>query len=293
MAEITWDEVTLKSDELTDDVVNGTSSAEQVWFVKASAALTDTNAFLAATGIPSVTASYSSSRPRCVVTSRKVTRLNKRMAEITVSFADPTLGEFADDAALEAAAAVITESDEEYEEEYVEDVDDPPVPVRNSAGEPFDRGPTRLAGVVVYTIQKYVDATTRNLIRAAKRTNNPDAVTINGLSHAANTLLLASATFDDVPGSIAVWKATYKIKYRPGPYGNGWVDYVLNVGYSEMIDGERIDITQKDASDADVPVPKPWPLNGIGTKKATADADIDRLAFYPYPDGVWTGIPVT
>ena len=77
-------------------------------------------------------------------------------------------------------------------------------PVVNAAGVPFDKGPERAEAVKVYTLRKYVNGTTKTAIEAAVNTTNSGALTINGKSHAVDTLWLADASYESVEGRAGV-----------------------------------------------------------------------------------------
>lgn len=291
MAELAWLQVRKLSDQFTVDVRNGTAKAVVRYYAKANQPTTNDAALSAndgTTAVPAANAVYSTSRPHCAVASIGVEKLTGRQFELTYNFEDPTNGEAVTAEDLLALPAVISEDDEDVMEEYTKDEDEPPKFVRNAAGEPFDKGPERLTGITAYTIEKFVNAATRAQIKAAKRTNNQTALTILGVSHAIDTLWLMRARFEPVATASGVWKALMVVKHRP----EKWKDVALNVGFSEKVAGQRKDITQADASGAEVPVPRPWPLNEDGTKKATADAEPHELKFWPYKQHAWTGVPL-
>lgn len=286
-----WVEVALVEDTF-DEAKDGSASATRIYYAESDTPVANDAALSASHGdvaVPDAATAYSESRPRCVVTSRKVKRVNRNSPFqflITVTNEDPTDGSL-DTTGLLNKPARISTSDEHAEEPYYTDAEDNPV--RNTAGEPYSTYPTRDSGVTVYTIKKYVNATTKAAIRAARKTNNAGAVTIDGTSHDEDTLLLFEAGFEPVDGATGVYDATIIIKHNP----DGWIDEIPNVGFSQLVDGKRKDITQIDADDNDVPVSRPWPLNSDGSKKAWPDADIDLLVFYPYEQSAWTGVPLS
>jgi hypothetical protein len=285
----TWTKVTLREDEFTGKK-DGTATARQVYYAANDSVVATDTAMTAddgTTAVKQIGQSYSTSQPHCVATQSTPRRKTGTQFEVEVQFEAPLLGQF-DGVGLLALAAQISEGDETTQEEYTRDFDDPPKLVRNAAGEPFDKGPERLNGVTVYTIRKYVNAAMRTAIRNAKRTNNSGALTIEGQSHDEDTLLLWSASFDDVPNVPDVWLATMIVKYRP----EKWADVVGNFGFSELDGGDRKDITQQDSNGDDVAVPRPWPLNEDGSKKPNADDDPDMIDFWPYAQSSWAGVPL-
>jgi hypothetical protein len=285
----TWTKVTLREDEFTGKK-DGTATARQVYYAANDSVVATDTAMTAddgTTAVKQIGQSYSTSQPHCVATQSTPRRKTGTQFEVEVQFEAPLLGQF-DGAGLLALPAQITEGDETTMEEYTRDFHSTPQMVRNTAGEPFDKGPERLTGVTVYTIRKYVNAATRTIIRNAKRTNNDFAATIEGVSHAIDTLLLWAAGFEDVPNVADVWLATLVVKYRP----DIWRDVVGNYGFSELDGGDRKDITQDDGDGNKVRVSRPWPLSEDGSKKPNSDDEPFILYFYPYARGTWSGVPL-
>src|SRR5262245_54914968 len=68
---------------------------------------------------------------------------------VNVGYETPELAVFVPEEDLLARPAVIRVGYEQFMEEYTKDFDTTPKLVRNTAGEPFDRGPERLVGVKV------------------------------------------------------------------------------------------------------------------------------------------------
>lgn len=290
---MTWEKVNLHNETFEDTPFNfnGTylsiGKGQKVFQCKSDVPTTCAEALVADDGtnhIPAYDESFSPERANALPTSRQAKHINNssRHFEVTVNFADPTGGQPEED--LLALPAKISSTGINGTEEYTTDAED--TPVRNSAGEPFDQFPQRLTSGRVYTIEKYVNASTKADIQASEHTNNSGAMTIDGFVHDENTLLLNNASFETF-GS--VYKATITITYNP----REWTDKPLNVGFSELDAGERRDITQKDADDNDVPVTKPWPLNPDGTKMASPTDVPDELTFYPYPLNNWVGVPLS
>lgn len=288
-----WTDVNVRVDDLDDDVENGTSTGTREFYVRSDALITSNDSFLAAddgtTAIPAATAAYSASRPYCRVKSRRVKRLDGFTATVTVSYADPTRGQFVTDADLLLAPARISIATDHQMEEYVKDCGDPPFHVRTPSGEPYDRGPERLMGIKVYTIRKFVTSAVRATIENSELMLNTGAKTIRGRSWEALTLFLESVNAEDVEGATGVEEVTLVIKARP----DGWKDVTPNYGWTELVDGGRKRITEKNHEGVNVAITRPWPLNEDGTKKATADATPSETIYFPYFQSAWASVPLT
>jgi hypothetical protein len=215
--------------------------------------------------------------------------------EVVVSCRDPTGGNVVFEPDLLSLPARIRTSGGRSTREYFKDRDTPPKYVRNAAGEPFDRGPERIEDELIFTIRKFVSAATYASILNALHTNNNSPKTIKGYVFDSNTLLLATAEFDDVVGSTTgIQEAALQVEYKPG----GWVDVTPNVGYTETLPVggggvERNRIKERDPDTGElVDVTKPYPLFANGIKKPSPTDDPDDLFFYPYTLHAWTGVPL-
>jgi hypothetical protein len=229
--------------------------------------------------------SYSNAKPNAIAKHHTSKRLSPRHFEVTVEYSDLSGGLEAGE--LQATPLFISSSGLQTTEEYAIDAED--FPVQNTAGEPFDRLPSRIAPGRIYRIEKYVNAAGKAIIESVEHTNNDGTVVIDGFVCGENTLLFVNASFEAFKaGAETMYKCTAEIAYNP----RGWVDKVLNVGFSEIADGNRKDITQKDVDSNDVPVTKPWPLNQDGSKKSSPTDTPDYIEFFGYPLADWSGVPL-
>jgi len=299
-----WVRVRKIQDDFSDKVSStGTGASEggatQKFYCEADGAVAGDAAMTAndgSTAVPALGASYSTGRPFCTVRDRKVERLSSSQFNVTVEFADPSGGggDATSPEDLLGLPAKIRRSAEEYNEAYTKDVTGKVV--RNSAGDPFDRAPERLTGVGVFSIQKYVDAAGRSAIDALWNTTNSGAITIDGVSCAADTCWLTQPAFDPVNGATGVYSATYVVKYKK----LGWKQTILDYGFSVILPAKgritepvlkedgTVDATQKPR-----PCTLPWPLDGAGAKKANKTDDPAPIVFTPYTSTSWAGLPVT
>jgi hypothetical protein len=283
--------VTLVKDSIRDSLRQGSvrGVGVKVYEVESDTPITADEAIVANDGTTAVDgygAAFSASRPNCKLTDREMTeRRSAYQCQVTVTFEDPTDGSSL--ASLLAKPARIRELDESWMEEYTKDHDDPPKLVRNVVGEPYDRGPERLEGIVVYEVKKFVNAATRAQIRAARRTNNDAAKTINGVVHSIDELVLWSATFEPVD---TIYDATMLIKYKVG----GWKDETPQYGFrywESSAPGGKKFAAILDAFGERVSVA--WPLSADGTKKSNADDDPAIETYWPYPQHDWAGVPLS
>jgi hypothetical protein len=302
---MTWLSVTIVDDDFSIEgqafFVDGSpyffpiGSGRRVFHVKSDTPFFPSDQALLArkdsTFINSIGDSYSADHPYALCNRIAVTkRMGPCDAEVTCDFHDPTGGSTFE--VLLGTPAKIVSSTATQPEQYTKDCDDPPKPVRNSAGEPYDNPPTRQQGGRIYTVEKYVDAGIRAFVRSIEQTNNSKTLFMDGFIHPENTLVLEGATFEPVQ---SFWKMTMVIHYNP----QGWVDKAPDVGFTQIITDPdsgariRVDISQQDKDGNWVPVTKPWPLYPDGSSKDEPDDDIDFLDFFPYPESDWTGIPVT
>lgn len=236
--------------------------------------------------VPGLLAAYDpTNRPHLRVRKRTVTQETSHKGFVEVEYEDPTDGSSSGD--LPSKAARISTRAESYTEGYVVDAEGSPVV--NTAGEMFDQAPERQAGIKVYVIRKYVNATTKALLKDAWNTNNSSPFTIDGDEWLEDEGWFADYTFEQVDGS-SLWDATITIKCKTG----GWVDTPLNVGYREA-SGRDIKVDTDGTLDFEggEPVAKPWPLDESGEAKTGAPPTADTLLFYPYERHAWTGVPLS
>jgi hypothetical protein len=288
-----WSKVSLIEDELSEQP-DGRAAARRRFYAANTAVVTCDAALAAShggTAVPARGASYSGSRPTLVCQSRRVERITGTQFYIEATFEDRTDGATEENLLLQAARVSV--SYEGYLEDY--SVDAEGEAVRNRAGEPFETLPQRAAGIKVYSIRKFVDATGKAAIEASRNTTNDASQSIDGQSHAIDTLWLSDCTFALVEGHEGpVYEAVLTVKYKP----EGWTDTVLNVGYTELVNDGGTMIRQRikewdEEEQREVPVSKPWPLSETGAKLPDGDDELVELVYYPYPQDAWTGVPLT
>lgn len=280
-----WKSVVLTKDSFDD--AGQSATADRIFYVESDAPVLAHAALAADDGngnaIPSASASYGTGRQFCRVKTRSVERLSPTQFRVTVRYEDPTSGEAAGTTDLLALPARVTHYIRGDMEPYFLDVYDSPVV--NSAFEPFSDFPTRLQPQVSYTISKYITAIQKASIEAVVNKTNSAAVEFNNRTHAADTLLMADAQFE-TEGEI--YRATMNVLYKPSQ----WFDGGLDVGFSEMVDGELVPITvySKELG-SHVTVARPWPLNPDGSKKAPGQPP-DVKTWSPYNAVDWSGVPL-
>lgn len=175
--------------------------------------------------------------------------------------------------------AVVDWGYEEFDEAYFTDHSETPLPVVNTAGEPFDPFPTRSAGVRVVTIEKNEASLNLSQMESLTKTVNSNTITIDGETIAAGKAFMAGITaVKQSRGGNAFYRKRYTIRLKT----DDWDDRILNAGYQQLVDGERKDIVDAEGN----PVTKPWPLDEDGTAKSSP-TDYDELVFKPYPSASW------
>ena len=156
--------------------------------------------------------------------------------------------------------------------------------VENSAGEPFDRQPTWDKAYPTCSYTMYLASFDPAQIETYVNTTNSAAVTLDGKSFGANECRMADIQCGQMEeeNEITFRKVTYVIEINP----DGWEDMVvLDTGYSEIVGGIRKPILNSEQ----VPVKKPWALDGAGVKKAVGAAPAE-IKFDPYESVSWAGL---
>jgi hypothetical protein len=272
------------------------ASASVVYYCESDAVTTLDAALTASTVstggmvIPALNSSYSTGRPYCRCVKREAEWISPTIKHVTCDFEDPTDG--SSSAGLLSQPAKIGEGNESCQKAY--QVDAEGNAVVNAAGAPFTNPPERQEGSKVYTIEKFVNATTKAAIDAAYLTNNEASVTIKGTTWAADELWMTDCSYQDVDGS-TLQKATYVIKTKKG----GWSDTGLNTGFRDangleiMIgpDGEPVDRAGEPDATGELPS-EPWPLDESGIAKPAGEV-ADALTFWPYVRASWSAVPVS
>lgn len=197
--------------------------------------------------------------------------------------------------------AEIQWSPSETTEPYFVDESDPPRPVVNAAGEPFEQFLEREAGELTITITRNEETFNAAVADTFSHTVNAAAVTIDGTEFAPGTLKLSPIQAQKVSEKwhylgldrpIVYYKVTYNLKARH----QGWTHDVLNVGFNERVQVQETENGQpvtryklRPLVDATgLPVRKPQPLTAEGRAKASPTDPPDVLAFYPYRLKDWT-----
>jgi hypothetical protein len=178
----------------------------------------------------------------------------------------------------------------EKTEEYFKDINDKPVV--NSAGEPFDVNPTREAGELVIHLTRNQYTFDAAFYDGFRHTINEYAVVLDGTTYAPGTLKLSPVNCQKVTESVAngiggseqdvtYYKLTFTFKAR----ADGWKDYFPDVGYNELDSGGKLKEIQKTTPPGRVD--KPYPLDGLGAKKANPTDVPAELEFEPYEEMDW------
>ncbi len=162
------------------------------------------------------------------------------------------------------------------EQFFFDETDETPLPMANSAGEPFDTLPEREVTIGQLTITRNTDSFSDSTAQSYRGKVNDAAVTINGVTYLAGTLRLRtwSARGPLVENGFTYWQEVITLAKRADGFDQKWEDR----GYSELSSGKLIPI-RNEAGDQ---VVKAWPLNGAGAKKPNATDTPAVLTRKPY-----------
>jgi hypothetical protein len=182
-------------------------------------------------------------------------------------------------------------------EEYFLDRSTPdPKPVTNSAGDHPESFRERDTGELVLTITTNEETFNPLEMDEIKNTTNKDIVSIDGIEYAPGTLKLSPPTAKKVTEKVegeggtfenfTYYEVTWVLKARK----DGWDDKLIDVGLNELVpnsDPTKPAKLRPIVDSTNLPVKKPWPLDGHGRKLATPDATPATLTFKPYGKGDW------
>jgi hypothetical protein len=178
---------------------------------------------------------------------------------------------------------------------YFLDHSDPPKPVVNSAGEPFDQFLERETGELGITITMNEASFDAAAADEFSHTVNAGPVLIDKTTFAEGTLKLSPITAtkvtelvetNGVAEKFTYYRKTYNLKARK----DGWKEKPYDVGLNEQVGDPKAGFKLRPIVDAtNAPVKKPWPLDGKG-KKQNGDPNNTpvTLEFQPYKSVGWT-----
>ena len=229
--------------------------------------------------IPVAGDTFSDDRPYAFLSSQTGKHINgsPRHVEIECIFKDPS-GGLAFDEWL-GLPAKISSAGVNDTEEYIQDFSDPPLLLKNKAGDVFDHLPTRLANGRIITIEKYVrrfDEGTHSGRGALEQCRNSHH---DRRFHARGGYALLTNASLIREGGANIWKAEITIIYNP----NAWIDKLPDVGFTrssyDLVTGDphRQTIVNTTTKRDWIPAAKPAALDDIGTEK-TDPGDVDLLS---------------
>lgn len=202
---------------------------------------------------------------------------------------------------LDRAAEISYGNSGEATEPYFLDCSKPdPKPTVNSAGDTFESFLERDAGgEFVLTITVNEATFSPPLMESFKNTLNQDAIYIDGITYAPGTLKLSCPTAQRIiettegeggtKETFTYYKVTYTVKAR-----HSWDDVVSDVGMNEFIpdpnDAKKPGKVRPIVDSAQLPIKKPWPLDGAGKRKTNPQDRPADLTFKPYKTADWSGL---
>lgn len=178
-----------------------------------------------------------------------------------------------------------------------------PKPLVNTAGDAWDQTNEREAGEGAIQIIRneaffdHADADTYS------HTLNSELVVIDGTSYPPHTLKMSPitanrvvevVTIDGIEQEVTYYRVRYELKARR----HGWREYVLDVGYNELISKVEnvngsptiVKHLKPIVDKSGTRVTKPWPLDGTGKKKPNPDDPPAVLEFKPYDERSWSAL---
>jgi len=162
----------------------------------------------------------------------------------------------------------------EASENYFFDYSSTPKQVVNSAGDPFDSIPEREGGTITLNVTTN-QATDYDCGTALQYKNyvNSDTFTVDGVSITSWQAKLSGLQISPVQYMNAVYYRTIKAVLK---FKLDWHDTFADMGYRQLVSSKLVPIIQ-----ANVPVDKPFPLNGSGVAQALG-TKAASLTFAPY-----------
>ncbi len=207
---------------------------------------------------------------------------NPMWYEVNVTYKLNPAGGVSDDDPL-SRPSILSASYEEWTEAYDIDNSDTPKPVVNSAGDPFQTYPQRRNGSLILQITKNIASYAAIAYDAIKFTTNANAVSINGTTYAADTLLYLPPTVQEVWEQIgANTHHYYNVTFRLAADAGKHLHKVADRGYRQLLNGKLVPIL--DGYNA--PTEDPWPLNGTGWALGPQEVPA-TLTFKPYASVAW------
>ena len=197
------------------------------------------------------------------------------------------------DSSISVAASPLDEPTAyEYDPEIFEEayyIDKTPTTAklaRHTNNVPFSTLPTRQASIRNIKITKNVDATnTMATYDGWQDTVNQSSVTIEGLSHAARTLLVSKVGLSksQTQNGVAFKVLSVELKYKKAT----WDQKFESLGVQELVSGSLRPITNADGQ----PISEPWPLQSSGAKAASQSDAGYEIVLKPYDQNAsFTGI---
>lgn len=185
----------------------------------------------------------------------------------------------------------------EASEPFFRDRSNPPKPVTNSAGDPFENYLEKESGVLTCTVVRNELEYNPAALDEYSHAVNLNYVTIDGIRFDPGTLKISPITAvktketyndaDGVPVTVTFYKRTYVFKAKH----EGWDNKVLDIGLNEKVGDEVKGFQIKPILDKiNKPVSKPWPLDGEGKRKPNPTDEAAELTFKPYEHKNFAGI---
>ena len=162
-------------------------------------------------------------------------------------------------------------------ESFAFDHSDPPVPVCNSAGEPFDELPQRLTGEIRVQVERNVSSYSPVAAADYVCSVNGDSFTLDGATIGPRVALLLGVSASEYQERLGTRYRT--LRFAIGIAPETWDMTRADRGHHELAGGKLKEIRK---GTPPVRVESPYPLDGAGGAKAAPTDEPARGEFLPY-----------
>jgi hypothetical protein len=188
---------------------------------------------------------------------------------------------------------------ESYTEPYFNDRSDPPRPLVNSAGDPFEGTAERAEADITVTMTRNEASFDPVTADAFRMTTNRFPVFVDQTWYAPDTLRLGLAT---ATARSEEWLGNtvnfYEVTRQFAAKRDGWSDKFNDIGYNEIRErigpsGETIKVRVPILDDTGMRTSRPWPLDGNGRALPSPSGTITEREFRPYASVDWQPLYLT
>jgi hypothetical protein len=171
----------------------------------------------------------------------------------------------------------------ESTEVYTTDKTSPtPLPVVNTAGQPFEQPLERDAGDIMCTVVRNLASFPLATAIACRNKKNSDSFTLDGVTIAIGEAKMGLITSgpEQIRNGVPYREVRYPIKFRPS-----WDDEIDSYGFQEKVGGVLYPIVDRAGNQ----VQRPWPLDAAGEKGYLPETPAASTVFKPYEEMTYSG----